>query len=224
MNRRLVALTITAVAVCAFGATPPTTAAPSTPVSPAAARTEAVRTQVPDRLAIGARGAQVTELQERFAGWGYTITVDGWFGPQTDGVVRSWQRSNGLTVDGIVGPVTAASLDMVAETTGPEVTRGPFVTDPPQSVEDMIRQVWPDELEQRALTIAYRESRYVPTARNYCCHGIFQIYFTVHSGWLDDFGVTTVEQLYDPMTNVRMGYELYKRAGWGPWSQTDPGA
>ena len=228
MNRRLIALTIATAAVVGWGAAPTSTAAPAE--SPAATRTAPARTTAPATLAIGAQGDHVTELQSRFAGWGYTITVDGWFGPQTDRVVRAWQTANGITVDGIVGPETRSTFDVAdalagraTASTSTGATRSAPITDP-QSVPDMIRAVWPDDLEQRALTIAHRESRYVPTARNYCCHGIFQIYFSVHRGWLDDFGVTSVEQLYDPMTNVRMAYELYKRAGWGPWSQTDPGA
>lgn len=38
------------------------------------------------------------------------IQVDGDFGGQTDGAVRSFQRDKGLTVDGIVGPETWGAL------------------------------------------------------------------------------------------------------------------
>lgn len=234
MNRRLAFLTAATVAVCSIGARPPVTATGAPAVGPQEPRTAPVVPQVTPAgmLALGARGEAVTDLQERFARWGYTITVDGWFGPQTAGVVQRWQRSNGITVDGIVGPETTATFhvaDALAGTAGAAAGTGAErstpVADPPQTVEEMIRSVWPDDLEERALVIAHRESRFVPTARNYCCHGIFQMYWSVHRGWLDDFGVTTLEQLYDPMINVRMAYELYKRAGgWAPWSQTDPGA
>lgn len=58
----------------------------------------------------GDRGPVVTEIQTILHGYGYTVAVDGVFGPQTERAVRSWQRSNGLEVDGVVGPVTLASL------------------------------------------------------------------------------------------------------------------
>lgn len=44
------------------------------------------------------------------------IRVDGDFGPATEGVVRTWQRANGLVVDGIAGIKTQRSLvESVAE-------------------------------------------------------------------------------------------------------------
>ena len=85
-------------------------------------------------------------------------------------------------------------------------------------MKQIIRDVWPDDLEERALEIANRESRFVPTAKNFCCYGLFQIYFEVHKSWLDDLGVTRAEQLFDPLTNARAAYTLYQRSGgWGPW-------
>jgi LysM repeat protein len=88
-----------------------------------------------------------------------------------------------------------------------------------EGVKQIIRDVWPDDLEARALEIAERESRFVPTAKNYCCYGLFQIYFDVHKGWLAGIGVTSAEQLFDPATNARAAYTLYQRSGgWGPWA------
>ncbi len=87
--------------------------------------------------------------------------------------------------------------------------------------EAIIRSVWPDSLEDRAVLIARRESNLQPDVRNYCCFGLFQIYFDVHKSWLADLGVTSAEQLYDPLVNARAAYTLYQRSGgWGPWSQT----
>lgn len=59
---------------------------------------------------LGDGGSEVREVQSMLHDFGYTVAVDGTFGPQTDKAVRSWQRSNGLEVDGIVGPATLASL------------------------------------------------------------------------------------------------------------------
>ena len=39
--------------------------------------------------------------------------IDGVYGPQTEGAVREFQRrTQGLQVDGIVGPATAAALNL----------------------------------------------------------------------------------------------------------------
>jgi len=59
----------------------------------------------------GARGPAVTHLQERLNVYGYTCTVDGSFGPATAALVRSFQRDQGLTPDGVVGPATWGYLD-----------------------------------------------------------------------------------------------------------------
>ena len=40
------------------------------------------------------------------------IVVDGDFGPNTDRRVKQYQEANGLTVDGIVGPKTAAKMGL----------------------------------------------------------------------------------------------------------------
>ena len=89
---------------------------------------------------------------------------------------------------------------------------------PPEVVEQVIRDVWPDELEDKALAIAWRESNYSTTAKNYCCYGLFQMYWSVHKSWLSGIGITSANQLYDAETNARAAYTLYQRAGgWGPW-------
>ncbi|MEN9645181.1 MAG: hypothetical protein RL238_1850 [Actinomycetota bacterium] len=85
-------------------------------------------------------------------------------------------------------------------------------------VEAIIREVWPDELENEAVRIATRESNLVPTAQNYCCTGLFQIYFSVHKSWLAKIGVTSAAQLKDPRVNAFAALVLYNRAGsWAPW-------
>lgn len=55
-------------------------------------------------------GAGVRALQERLKARGWKITVDGEFGPQTDRIVRAFQKDKGLTVDGEVGPLTWNAL------------------------------------------------------------------------------------------------------------------
>ena len=52
------------------------------------------------------RGDDVRQLQQGLYRLGYRLDVDGYFGRQTDAAVRSFQKSKGLKVDGIVGPQT----------------------------------------------------------------------------------------------------------------------
>jgi LysM repeat protein len=92
----------------------------------------------------------------------------------------------------------------------------------PEQVVALIREIWPDDLEERAITIARRESSLRPGADNgHCCYGVFQIYWSSHRNWLANHGVTSSAQLLDARTNIKLAYEIYRRAGgWGPWSQT----
>ena len=59
----------------------------------------------------GSEGETVTRIQTNLKKWGYySGPVDGVFGTKTSRAVRSFQRKNGLTEDGIVGPRTLAAL------------------------------------------------------------------------------------------------------------------
>jgi g-D-glutamyl-meso-diaminopimelate peptidase len=63
-------------------------------------------------IQIGSRGPDVKLLQAVLLNIGfYRGIVDGIFGTQTRSSVIAFQRSNGLTADGIVGPATWAALD-----------------------------------------------------------------------------------------------------------------
>ena len=85
----------------------------------------------------------------------------------------------------------------------------------------IIRSVWPDNLEQKAITIARRESKLKPRVigiPNNCCYGLFQIYYKWHKKWLPSIGVDRAEQLLDPKTNAVAALEIYRRSGgWSPW-------
>jgi hypothetical protein len=63
-----------------------------------------------DSLSRGDTGPRVAEVQSILASMQYSVTVDGVYGKQTERAVRSWQRSNGLVVDGVAGRVTTSSL------------------------------------------------------------------------------------------------------------------
>ncbi|MTI71811.1 MAG: spore cortex-lytic enzyme [Firmicutes bacterium] len=65
----------------------------------------------------GARGQDVIDVQSKLYRWGYYDgTVDGIYGAGTYRAVRRFQRKNGLTVDGIVGPKTAEALGLSFKT------------------------------------------------------------------------------------------------------------
>lgn len=64
--------------------------------------------QPSDPLTLGSKGEQVTTLQKKLRSLGYTIAPDtyGTFGNQTLRAVKSYQRSNPVVANGIVGPDT----------------------------------------------------------------------------------------------------------------------
>jgi hypothetical protein len=55
-------------------------------------------------------GDTVTAIQYLLRQSGQDVVVDGDFGEQTEGAVRDFQTSKGLTVDGVVGPQTWSAL------------------------------------------------------------------------------------------------------------------
>lgn len=52
----------------------------------------------------------IREAQEQLRKRGWTIFVDGYFGPKTASVVKKFQRNKGLRVDGLLGPETWKAL------------------------------------------------------------------------------------------------------------------
>ncbi len=69
------------------------------------------------KLRQGARGEAVRQLQSLLNHHGADIREDGIFGRATNKAVRSFQASNDLAVDGIVGPRTRAALNSDATAT-----------------------------------------------------------------------------------------------------------
>lgn len=55
-------------------------------------------------------GPEVRDLRERLRDLGYHVTVGVIFGSGTQFAVRSFQRTNGLVADGVVGLDTWAAL------------------------------------------------------------------------------------------------------------------
>ena len=68
-------------------------------------------------LSYGSSGDEVKKLQRTLNSKGYSLSVDGVFGKNTQSAVKDYQKKNGLNVDGIVGAKTWTSLDGAEKTT-----------------------------------------------------------------------------------------------------------
>ena len=93
--------------------TTPSTTTPSTTTPPTGATT-AFTLPEGTKLQVGAENdaALVRALQQALTKAGYNPgPADGTFGAQTEAAVVAFQQDNGLSVDGRVGPETAAALD-----------------------------------------------------------------------------------------------------------------
>lgn len=64
----------------------------------------------PMLLRRGSKNVFVRQFQAKLRDRGWTIGVDGNFGPQTESVVRKFQKEKGLVVDGLVGVRTWFSI------------------------------------------------------------------------------------------------------------------
>lgn len=63
----------------------------------------------------GSRGDEVRQIQTKLKRWGYyNGSIDGIYGSQTLAAVKSFQRKNGLTVDGIAGPKTLNAMGITS--------------------------------------------------------------------------------------------------------------
>ena len=70
---------------------------------------------------IGDQGDEVAGIQGELANLGYDVVADGAFGPATAAAIKEFQRSRGLSVDGLVGDSTYRAL---MGRSIPEVSRG----------------------------------------------------------------------------------------------------
>lgn len=83
-------------------------------------------------MSTGSRGLRVLQLQERLQALGYYAgAIDGAFGGQTRDAVVAFQRTNGLSADGIVGQKTYAVLWSDAALPAPTATAQPILPDTP---------------------------------------------------------------------------------------------
>ena len=72
----------------------------------------------------GDQGSEIAEIQGQLIDLGYDVVADGEYGPATVEAIKSFQMTQGINPDGLVGPMTYEALlgrDM------PEVSRGSSV-------------------------------------------------------------------------------------------------
>jgi hypothetical protein len=85
------------------GESVPSTSKPS-PAQPPAQTSQAPA--FPGIMRRGHKGNNVSRFQQRLKDRGWSIVVDGDFGPKTELIVKQFQKEKNLTADGIVGPIT----------------------------------------------------------------------------------------------------------------------
>ncbi len=83
--------------------------------SDVAARLGTVSTRTWPLVQYGNTGERVKTVQYLLRARGYSLTVDGHFGPGTQNAVKSFQTSRSLTVDGIVGAKTWEALVIMTQ-------------------------------------------------------------------------------------------------------------
>lgn len=181
----------------------------------------------------GDTGQAVTELQYRLKANGWTIAVDGKFGPRTEYVVRKLQLMSGLYVDGIVGPRTqaavgcgkAAPTPTPAAATSLPVPSGSYAH-PRADVERWhglaLASGWAESDWRWLSCVINRESKGQPGAlandSDDLSYGLTQLN-TKGSlwSWFVKQGLTSRDQLHDPGTNLRVARTMFNEFGKRPW-------
>ena len=69
----------------------------------------------------GSRGEEVKKIQTKLKNWGYCNgSIDGVYGWQTESAVKSFQKKNGLTADGVAGTKTLNAMGIFTSTNNNE--------------------------------------------------------------------------------------------------------
>lgn len=86
---------------------------PSKPTKPSKPSKPSTGKKLGDKMPTlkrGSKGRAVKILQALLGVWGWKVSVDGTFGPQTERAVRAFQAKHAKPVDGIPGPITWNAL------------------------------------------------------------------------------------------------------------------
>lgn len=84
-------------------------------------------------LRLGSKGARVREAQQLLVRAGFTVDVDGDFGPATKKAVLAFQRKREIEADGVVGPQTMRLLSEYRVTPTEKIGAAP-ISDVPEAV------------------------------------------------------------------------------------------
>lgn len=181
----------------------------------------------------------IRAVQRRLASYGYSVVVDGVFGPQTARALRHWQHANQLPVTGLADAATIDSLDVPATTTTVAVRTTPPVPDPGPppfdgassgpdgragrcvGAEPLLAWFSPGWDVVRMSHVMRGESGCQPGAYNRGgqAAGLLQI-TPINYGYLSGelgFQVTT-QALFDPVINIRAAAALWRVRQYRPWS------
>ena len=96
----------------------------------------------------GCRGDNVKALQAKLKELGYTIDVDGAYGPGTAGVVKQFQGDVELKVDGIAGPDTLRKLNNIEVIKDPSKSGSEKKTDDVAADADFVPEPEMDQVDQ----------------------------------------------------------------------------
>lgn len=187
----------------------------------------------------GDKGPAVEDVQEQLSGLGYTLPIDGVFGPKTEKAVKHFQRANKLLADGIVGPVTDRFLDAATATKqavrGPqETSQGVDIPNFPNLCEEMRWFIQRGGLpEDPFMYYGMRESHCqndakpsIPAAS--CCRGWFAIHTSNISapGYAPGVracGITSAADYYGTSYEQKVKSVCFAKVLWD-WYVTHPGS
>jgi hypothetical protein len=89
------------------------------------------------------------------------------------------------------------------------------VVQPTSDIESLICQTFVNDCA-KALSVAWCESNHNPSVVGGAGErGLFQIH-PVHIPNLSSYGGW--DAMFDPSANIAYAFDLYSRAGWGPWT------
>lgn len=174
----------------------------------------------------GYTGVDVRKIQDRLKKLGFDPgLVDGDFGPQTDAAVRQFQKKMGLTVDGIVGPLTWAVLFPVTECRSPARQSLPFPTDAiflcyrRAETEDIAGRMYDCLCTKFGREVVFRDIDSIPLGVNFkeylsqklaTCRVALAVMGRL---WLSSGSAGGSSRLNDPTDFVRMELECVLRRG-----------